>query len=126
VRGRDPHADGRAATPAADLVRAIVPDIHPKSTLTTLRHQTSELLHEGTDPELVAAALRLWCDKPAVGNGRNILASMVSEVVKAKAAPQRRSTTDDRVIATQALKGKYLAQEAGTSTIATRPMGELA
>jgi hypothetical protein len=118
--GRDPHADGRAATPAADLVRAIVPDTHPKPTLTTLRHQASELLHEGTDPELVAAALRLWCDKPAVGIGRTILASMASEVVKARAAPPRRSTTDDRVIAAQALKDKYLAQETG------HPMGELA
>lgn len=126
VRARDPHADGRAATPAADLVRDIVPDTHPKATLTALRHQASELLHEGTNPDLVAEALRLWCGKPSVGNGRTILASMVSEVVKARAAPPRRSTADDRVMETQALKAKYQAAENDIPTLTIAPMGELA
>lgn len=87
VRARDPEAHGRAATPAADLVRAIVGTGHPAATLTALRIQTAELLHQGTAQDLVETALRLWCDKPAVGNGRNILASLCSEVIKSRASP---------------------------------------
>ena len=87
------HSDDPAPTPAAaatrgaDLVRRIVPKGHPPATLTSLRLQTSELLKTGTDPEVVASALRLWCEKPGVGNGRTILASMCSEVIKTRAAP---------------------------------------
>ena len=121
VRVRDPQAGGQAATPAADLVRATVGTNHPPATLTALRTQASELLHQNVDTDLVEAALRLWCDKPSVGNGRNILASMVSEVIKAKAAQPRRSTSDQRVNDAQALKAKYLAAENGIT-----PMGELA
>lgn len=74
---------GISATPGADLVREIIPKGHPAATLTALRLQASELLNTGTDRETVAAGLRLWLDKPGVGNGRTILASMCSEAIKA-------------------------------------------
>lgn len=78
----------QAATRGADIVRDIVPAGHPAATLTTLRLQTSELLNTGTDPDVVAAALRLWCDKPSVGIGRTILSSLCSEVLKSRASPR--------------------------------------
>lgn len=90
----EPHSDEPAPTPAAaatrgaDLVRANIPGGHPGATLTALRIQASELLHTGTDPDVIAEALRLWCDKPGVGNGRTILASLCSEVIKARNAPR--------------------------------------
>ena len=128
----EPHSDEPApasamvATRGADLVRANVPKGHPGATLTSLRLQASELLNTGTDPEIVAAGLRLWSDKPSVGIGRTILSSMCSEVIKSRAAPKRRSTTDDRVMATQSLKAKYLAEETNTPELSIAPMGELA
>lgn len=82
-----PNAPAIAATPAAELVREIIPNTHPKASLTALRIQAGELLHTGTEPETVRAALRLWCDKPGIGNGRTILASLVSEVIKTRAGP---------------------------------------
>lgn len=99
----EPHSDEPApiaaaasATPGADLVRAIVPKGHPSATLTSLRIQASELLNTGTDPDTVADALRLWCDKPGVGNGRTILASLCSEVIKARTAPRRKTNGTDQ------------------------------
>lgn len=80
----DPNARGVSATPGADLVREIVPKGHPPATLTALRLQASELLNSGTERADVADALRLWCDKPGVGNGRTILSSLVSEVLKTR------------------------------------------
>lgn len=109
----DPNARATAATPGADLVREIVPKGHPPATLTSLRLQASELLNNGTDRADVAAALQLWCDKPNVGIGRTILASLVSEVIKARSAPtrggvngHRGSTADQRVAQVQALKSQ--------------------
>ncbi|MCG7592416.1 hypothetical protein [Mycobacterium sp. PSTR-4-N] len=76
-----------SATPGADLVRANITQTHPAATLTSLRHQASELVNTETDPEIVAAALRLWEHKPNIGIGRTILASLCSEVIKTRAAP---------------------------------------
>lgn len=94
---------------AARLVRDIVPAEHPAAVKTSLRLKASELIHAGTAPDDVAEALRRWVDKTGVGPG--ILPSLVSDVVKersgasARAAPgPRRSTTDDRIAAAQALK----------------------
>lgn len=84
--------DSIAATPGADLVREIVPGGHPAPTLTSLRLQASELLNNGTARADVADALRLWCSKPGVGIGRTILASLVSEVIKGRAAPTGSTT----------------------------------
>lgn len=84
----EPYGVGVSATPGASLVREIVPKDHPPATLTTLRIQASELLHAGTDEDTVRAALRLWCNKPGVGIGRTILASLVSEAIKSRAAPR--------------------------------------
>jgi hypothetical protein len=81
-----PHTPAIAATRGADLVRANIPKGHPNATLTSLRLQASELLNTGTEPDVVAEALRLWCNKPGVGIGRTILSSMCSEVIKSKAA----------------------------------------
>jgi len=38
---------------------------------------------------VIGAALRLWCDKPSVGNGRTILSSLCSEVIKSRDSPPR-------------------------------------
>jgi hypothetical protein len=84
VQGYPDLGSARAATPGADLVREIIPKGHPAATLTSLRIQASELLNTGTDRETVEAGLRLWVDKPGVGIGRTILASMVSEVLKGR------------------------------------------
>lgn len=86
--GEPPRTPAVAATRGADLVRANIPDIHPGATLTSLRIQASELLHTGTAPDIVAQALQLWCDKPGIGNGRTILASLCSEVIKSHAGPR--------------------------------------
>lgn len=89
TKATDTNAQGVSATPGADLVREIVPKDHPPATLTSLRHQASELLNTGTPRDVVADALRLWCDKPSVGIGRTILASLCSEVIKTRAASIR-------------------------------------
>lgn len=92
----DPTGRGQAATRGADIVRRVVPPGHPPATLTALRLQASELINAGTDPEVVAAALRLWCEKPAVGIGRTILASLCSEVIKSRGSPRRRNGADQK------------------------------
>ena len=79
-----------AATPGADLVRAIIPNEHPDAIKTALRLRASELINAGTPPDTVAAALRLWLTKPNLGP--NTLPALVSEVIKtanghARAAP---------------------------------------
>lgn len=87
----DPNArDSAAATPGADLVRAIIPAEHPDAVKTALRLRASELINRGTPTETVAAALRLWLTKPNLGP--NTLPALVSEVIKtanghARAAP---------------------------------------
>lgn len=85
----EPHA-AAAATPGADLVRAIIPAEHPDAVRTALRLRASELINRGTPTETVAAALRLWLTKPNLGP--NTLPALVSEVIKtanghARAAP---------------------------------------
>lgn len=82
--------DAAAATPGADLVRAIIPAEHPDAVKTALRLRASELINRGTPTETVAAALRLWLTKPNLGP--NTLPALVSEVIKtanghARAAP---------------------------------------
>lgn len=84
----DPYAPGISATPGADLVRQIVPKGHPPATLTSLRIQASELIHQGAETDVVREALQLWCDKPGVGIGRTILSSLYSEAIKSRAAPR--------------------------------------
>ena len=111
--GTEPHSApppsaAASATPGADVVREVVPTGHPPATLTALRIQASELLNTGTDRDTVKAALQLWCDKPGIGIGRTILASLASEVIKARAAPtlnrHRPAASDAAFAAAQALK----------------------
>ncbi|MEZ0366786.1 hypothetical protein ACAG26_24235 [Mycobacterium sp. pUA109] len=103
-----PPTAAESATPGAELVREHIDRNHPAATKTALRIQASELLNTGTDREVVAAALQLWNDKPSVGNGRTILASLCSEVIKSRAAPAangRRVAASDAAFAqAQALK----------------------
>lgn len=77
--------DSIAATPGAELVRELVPPGHPAATLTVLRIRAGELLKQGHPRPDVAAALRLWCEKPSLGP--NALPSLLSEVIKSRAAP---------------------------------------
>ncbi len=93
LEATDPLGHGISATPGADLVRAVVPKGHPPATLTSLRIQTSELLRQGAEPDVVRAALQLWCDKPGVGIGRTILSSLYSEAIKSRAAPRPATPT---------------------------------
>lgn len=93
-----------SATPGADLVREIIPTNHPASTKTSLRIQASELLRTGTETDDVRAALRLWLDKPNLGAGRTVLAGLVSEVIKDRAAHVRPAASDAAFAAAQALK----------------------
>lgn len=108
----EPPARGRAATRGADLVREIVPRGHPDATLTALRLQASELLNNDTDPDVVRAALRLWCEKPAVGIGRTIVASLVSEVIKSRNAPSPPNGKPHKMRALVELAQETAAQEA--------------
>lgn len=110
----DGATHGISATPGADLVRAIVPNGHPPATLTSLRLQASELLNTGTDENTVRIALQLWCDKPGVGIGRTILASLCSEAIKSRTTPSgnvHQITAFDRKKAANAAVFQALATE---------------
>ena len=110
----DAQAQGISATPGANLVREIVPKGHPPATLTSLRLQASELLNTGTDEPTVRAALQLWCDKPGVGIGRTILASLCSEAIKSRTMPSgnvHQITAFDRKKAANAAVFQALATE---------------
>ncbi|MGC5249640.1 hypothetical protein ACPXB3_22280 [Gordonia sp. DT219] len=65
---------------AARLVRERIADNHPAAVKTALRLKASELIHDGTSPEIVAEALDRWSVKSGVGPG--ILPSLVSDVLK--------------------------------------------
>jgi hypothetical protein len=62
------------------LVRQVIPNHHPHATRTALALRAGELLHSGTPPDDVAAALGLWLGKPHLGVGT--LPSLVSEVIR--------------------------------------------
>jgi hypothetical protein len=107
VDARDVECAPVAATPAADLVRAVIPREHPPAVQTTLRLRAGELLHAGTPAETVTAALQLWLTKPQLGP--NALASLVSEVIKTRDGPttvngQPLTGPDAKALAWQALK----------------------
>lgn len=78
-------AGGIAATPGAELVRELIPREHPEAVRTMLRIRASELIRQGHSRADVAAALELWLTKPTLGP--NALPSLLSEVLKARAAP---------------------------------------
>lgn len=73
-----------AATPGAELVNELIPRNHPDAVRTMLRIRATELLRSHPRAD-VAAALELWLTKPSLGP--NALPSLVSEVVKTRAAP---------------------------------------
>lgn len=77
--------DSIVATPGAELVREIIPPGHPAATLTLLRIRSGELLKQNHSRADVAAALELWLTKPNLGP--NALPSLLSEVIKSRAAP---------------------------------------
>lgn len=108
-----------SATPGAALVREHIRGNHPGATLTALRIQASELLKTGTDRETVAAALQLWNDKPSVGIGRTILASLCSEVIKS-ASGSSQSASKSKLRKTVSLANRVRAQENAELATATR------
>jgi len=83
----EPRGNGRSATPGADIVRRVIPDTHPAAVRTELRLQASALIKDGQEPGDVEAALQLWLAKPGVGP--RVLPSLLSDVIKARAAPAR-------------------------------------
>lgn len=107
-----PPPDRGITTEARTLVAEIVPAGHPRATTTALQTQTARLLNTGTDPDVVAAALRLWCDKPAVGIGQTIMASLVSEVIKSRDAPMPPKGKPHKMRALVELAQQTAAQEA--------------
>lgn len=84
--------DAVSATPGADLVRKIVPRQFPDSERTMLRIKASELINQGTAPDIVAEALRIWVTKTGVGP--SILPSLVSDVLKRRAAPHAQTAVN--------------------------------
>ncbi|QIS17307.1 hypothetical protein [Nocardia terpenica] len=84
------------------LVRDIVGDEYPQVVRTGLARKVGELLAGGTEAADVAAALRAWLTKPNAGAG--LLPHLVADVIKARTAPPKVSTTNQRVQQAQALK----------------------
>ncbi|MGC5028175.1 hypothetical protein ACLQ3K_25800 [Tsukamurella sp. DT100] len=87
----EPHPGGPAVpVDGWRLVRAAIPDEHPQATRTALALEAGALLNAGTPAATVDAALRLWLTKPNLGP--RTLPSLVSEVLKSRAAPAPGST----------------------------------
>lgn len=112
----EPHSEpeptaAASATPGAQLVRENIRGNHPSATLTALRIQASELLRTGTEPSTVAAALQLWNDKPSVGIGRTILASLCSEVIKTANGAPATGSKPSKLRKTVSLAQRVRAQE---------------
>jgi hypothetical protein len=101
---------GIAATPGAELVNELIPQTHPDAVRSMLRVRASELLREGHPRADVATALELWLTKPSLGP--NALASVLSEVLKARAAPNGSSKLRDWAT----LAREVRAAENGTPT----------
>lgn len=109
-----------SATPGADLVRENIRGNHPSATLTALRIQASELLKTGTDRDTVASALQLWNDKPSVGIGRTILASLCSEVIKTANGAPATGSKPSKLRKTVSLANRVRAQENAQLATSTR------
>lgn len=77
---------GIAATPAAELVRKVIPANHPAAVQTSLRMHASAMLKAGTPAGTVESALQLWLTKSGVGP--SILPSLVSDVLKSQSPNQ--------------------------------------
>lgn len=75
-----------AATPGAELVNELISLEHSAAVRTKLRIRASELIRQGHPRSDVAAALELWLTKSSLGP--NALDSVLSEVVKSRAAPR--------------------------------------
>jgi hypothetical protein len=87
------------------LVRDLIPDEHPQAVRSGLAIESTTLLKSGSSESDVREALTLWLSKPNLGP--RVLPSLVSEAIRKRAGPKpgtRRSTTDDRMAAIQALK----------------------
>lgn len=69
-----------ALNAASALVSQIVPKQHPRRVVTGLRDQACELLADGTEPDLVAEALKLWLERGI--SAPSILPSLVSDAIK--------------------------------------------
>lgn len=108
-------ASGPTAADAHRLVQRVLGLGYPAATLTDLAIRAAELLQQFDEPT-VTEALTEWGSRTGIGPG--VLPSLVADVVKrrnghARAAPAnapKPSTTDQRVIAAQALKARYAQQ----------------
>jgi hypothetical protein len=74
------HGRGIAATPAAYLVGKTIPSEINSAVQTELRIRAGELLHAGSPPDVVEAALTEWAGRTGIGPG--VLASLAADVVK--------------------------------------------
>jgi len=86
-------------------VRDLIPDEHPQAVRSGLAIEAATLVKAGTPEADVRDALTLWLSKATLGP--RALPSLVSEVIRNRSSTvpdRRRSTTDERVAAVQALK----------------------
>jgi hypothetical protein len=94
-----------AAITAGQIIKQQIGGRYPKSVRAKLGAQAAQLIIDGTPPDVIAEALQRWDTKPDVGPG--ILPWLVSDVIKSQNGHTTRSTTDERVAQTQALKAKF-------------------
>lgn len=77
------------------LIREAVPNTFPQATKTALALQAGQLLHAGTEPDIVREALKLWMAKPNAGPG--LLPHLAADAIKAHtrtATPKRDAATE--------------------------------
>lgn len=107
-----------AGTTAAELVRAVLPaNRYPAAVLTDLRLRVGALLHEGTDPEMVREALRLWDQRDG---GPGLLPHLLADAAKSlnpRSEPKRQAPASRKVTAALELAARL----AGESTTPDEP-----
>lgn len=103
-----------ASTKAADLVRSVIPaNRYPAAVLTDLRLRVGAMLAEGTAPELIAEALRLWDGRDG---GPGLLPHLLADAAKAmNPRPADRQAPASRKVAA----GLDLAARLATGTTQT-------
>ncbi|MDH6283134.1 hypothetical protein [Prescottella agglutinans] len=82
VRERDNARGRKIPNDGWKLIREVVPKTFPQATKTGLALQAGQLLHAGTEPDVVREALELWMAKPNAGPG--LLPHLAADALKAR------------------------------------------
>jgi hypothetical protein len=106
------------------LVRDLVSAEHGQAARTALAMHAGAMLRSGTPEADVRSTIELWLTKPNLGPA--VLPTLLSDVVRARSAPAggKRSTTDERMAATQAAKSAE--RETGRRSVFDLAADELA